>query len=229
MTTLTAPSLALGLAPKVASAPRALVRLCSQSQRQLLGLRLGRLYGFGIGLSYGLLALAGPAEADVAGKLWARCLVTASWVAGVGALSLSSDLAARDDAQGISGLSRLRGFGEAALERARLIAGALRLTVTVLVPGLLVCAGLAARLRTLPGALTALFLCALTVPYAVLVGGVLASLARACHHLLPGRGRWLLAAAVLGPWLVAAGTGAPVPSIPAAFSWVLSQAVRSLH
>jgi hypothetical protein len=204
------------------------VRLCAQSQRQLLGLRLGRVYGVGIGLSYALMAALGPAEAAVAANLWVRCLATASWVAGVGALSLASDLAARDAAQGVSSLARLRGFGEAAVERARVLAGALRLGTTVLVPGLIVALALLLKLRTLSGAATALCLFVLTVPYAALVGGVLAPLARACHHFLPGRGRWLLAAVVLGPWVLGAGLNAPVPSIPAGFDWLLSRAVRGL-
>src|ERR1041384_4381785 len=102
VTTLTAPGPAVAL-------PRALVRLCSQSQRPLLGLRLGRVYGIGIGLSYALMVALGPAGAAVAGNLWSRCLVTASWVAGIGALSLASDLAARDATQGVTSLARLRG------------------------------------------------------------------------------------------------------------------------
>lgn len=195
----------------------------------MLGLRLGRVYGFGIGISYALVAFAGPAEASVAGSLWSRCLVTASWVAGIGALSLASDLAARDATQGISSLARLRGFGEGALERARVVAGAMRLGATVLVPGIIVSLALLLKLRTVSGALLALSLLVFSVPYAALVGGVLAPLARACHHWFPGRGRWLLAGIVLGPWLLAAGLNAPVPSIPAGFDWVLSQAARSVR
>jgi len=208
--------------------PRALVRLCSQSQRQLLGLRLGRAYGVGIGISYALLVAMGPAEAAISGSLWSRCLVTASWVAGLGALSLASDLGARDATQGVTSLARLRGFGEPALERARTLAGALRLATTVLVPGLIVAVALLLKLRTLSGAALALSLFVLTVPYAALVGGVLAPLARVCHQLFPGRGRWLLAGVVLGPWALGAGLNAPVPSIPGAFSWLLSQVVRGL-
>lgn len=209
--------------------PRALVRLCGQSQRQLLGLRLGRAYGVGIGLTYALMAGLGPAEPGVAANLWARCLATASWVAGVGALSLASDLAARDASQGIASLARLRGFGEPALERARVLAGALRLGTTVLVPGWILAVALLLKLRSLGGAAAALSLFVLTVPYAALVGGVLASLARLCQHFLPGRGRWLLVAVVVGPWLLAVGLGARLPSIPAGLEWVLSQAVRSVR
>ncbi len=225
MTTLSAS----GPAATAAAIPRALVRLCSQSQRQLLGLRLGRVYGFGIGISYALVASFAPPEPPVAGSLWVRCLVTASWVAGLGALSLANDLSARDNAQGVTSLARLRGFGEGALERARIVAGALRLGATVLVPGVIVSLSLLLVLRTLSGALAALSLLLLTLPYAALVGGVLAPLARACHHFLPGRGRWLLAGIVLGPWLLAKGVNAPIPSIPGGLEWVLSQAVRSVR
>lgn len=208
--------------------PRALVRLCRQSQRQLLGLRLGRVYGYGIGLSYALMVALVPAEVAVSGTLWVRSLVTASWVAGLGALSLASDLSARDSTEGVTSLARLRGYGEGALERARVLAGALRLGTTVLVPGLIVAVALLLKLRTLSGTAMALSLLVLTVPYAALVGAVLAPLARASHHFFPGRGRWLLAAVVLGPWLLGKGLNAPVPSIPAGFDWLLSQVVRSV-
>jgi hypothetical protein len=213
----------------VAAFPRALVRLSGQAQRQLWGLRLGRMYGFGVGFSYALLSFVGPPSLATSTKLWARCLVTASWVAGVGALSLATDLAARDAAQGLTSLARLRGFGEPQLERARALAGALRLSTTVLVPGLMLSLASLLRFHTLRGALVALALALLTVPYALLVGGVLAPLARACQHFLPGRGRLLLLAIVLGPWLLGAGLDAKVPSIPAALGWVLDNVAGSLH
>ena len=209
--------------------PRSLVRLCSRSQRELWGLRLGRLYGFGIGISYAAVAMFAPPSTGGAAKLWVRCVVTASWVAGVGALSLARDLSARDTAQGIVSLSRLRGFGEAQLERARTLAGALRLAGTVLVPGLILALGLLLRFRTWHGALVALSLAVLTLPYAALVGGTLAPLARACNRWLPGRGRLLLMAITLGPWLLGAGLDAHVPSIPAAFGWLLEHIARSFH
>lgn len=209
--------------------PRGLVRLCSQAQSQLWGLRLGRMYGFGVGFSYALLAFAAPLSLDTAAKLWVGCLGTASWVAGVGALSLSTDLVARDATQGFTSLLRLRGYGESQVERARVVAGALRLATTVLIPGLLLAVAILLRIRTLPAALLALALCLFTVPYAALVGGVLSPLARSCHRLLPSRGRWLFALLTLGPWLVGVGLDAPVPSIPGAFAWVLSNVAGSFH
>ena len=208
---------------------RALVRLCESSQKQLWALRLGRLYGFGIGFSYAVLALVGPASLGSSTKLWARCLVSVSWVAGIAALSLATDLAARDAAQGLTGLARLRGFGEHQLERARTLAGSLRLATTVLVPGLMVSVASVLRFRTLPSALLALGLAVLTLPYAALVGAILAPLARACHYLVPGRGRLVLLVIGLGPWLVAAGTGANIPSIPGALGWLLDHLARGFH
>lgn len=215
--------------PKTVVFPRSLVRFCSRAQKGLWGLRLGRIYGFGVGFSYAVLALLGPASFGTSAKLWARALATASWVAGVGALSLATDLAARDAAQGITGLARLRGVGERELERARTIAGALRLGTTVLVPGLMLSVALLLRFRTLHGSLVALALALLTIPYAVLVGGTLAPLARACSGWLPGRGRLLLLALVLGPWLFGSGMGLPVPSLPGAFAWLLEQMTRSFR
>jgi hypothetical protein len=215
--------------PGIAAFPRALVRLSSQAQGQLWGLRLARLYGFGVGLSYALLAFVGPPSLATSTKLWAGCLGTASWVAGVGALSLATDLAARDASQGLTSLARLRGFGDPQLERSRVLAGALRLSAAVLVPGLMLSVASVLRFHTLEGALVAVALAVLTVPYAALVGGVLAPLARACQRWLPGRGRLLLLAIALGPWLVGAGLDAKVPSIPAAFVWVLDHLSRSFY
>lgn len=205
------------------------MRLCSHAQRQLWGLRLGRMYGIGIGISYAAVAVFAPPSAAGAAKLWVRCVATASWVAGVGALSLARDLAARDATSGLSSLSRLRGFGEAELERARTVAGALRLGSTVLVPGLIVSLGLLVSFHTFPGALMALSLSVLTLPYAALVGGTLAPLARACSRWLPGRGRLLLLAVTLGPWLLGSGLHAQVPSLPAAFGWLLEHIARSFR
>jgi hypothetical protein len=187
------------------------------------------LYGIGVGISYAAVAVFAPPSTTGAAKLWVRCVATASWVAGVGALSLARDLAARDATSGLSNLSRLRGFGEAELERARTVAGALRLGSTVLVPGLIVSLGLLVSFHTLHGALMALSLSVLTLPYAALVGGSLAPLARACHRWLPGRGRLLLLAITLGPWLLGSGLHAQVPSLPAAFGWLLEHIARSFR
>jgi len=209
--------------------PAALVRLCAQAQRGLWGLRLARLYGFGIGVGYAALLLVGPESLSSAAKSWARALATASWVAGVGAMSLATELATRDATQGLTGLARLRGFGEAQLERARTVAGARRLAVACLVPGLLVALATLLRFRTLHGTAVALGLGLATLPYALLVGSSLAFLARACSHWLPGRGRLLLLALVLGPWLLGFGLSAPIPSIPGAFGWLLQHLNRGLH
>jgi hypothetical protein len=209
-------------ASKAAGLPRALVRLCTEAQRRLWGLRLGRLYGIGIGISYAILEWTSAASFGASAKLWARAMATATWVAGVGALSLARDLPERDAAQGLTSLARLRGFGEAEVERARSVAGALRLSKTVATPGLILALATLLRFATLPGALVALSLSLLTLPYAALVGGILAPLARSCSRWLPGRGRLLLLAIVLGPWLLATGLGVFVPSIPAAFGWLLA-------
>lgn len=222
-------SVTASLAPRESKVPRALVRLSSRAQRQLWGLRLGRMYGIGIGISYAAVAVFAPPSAAGAAKLWVRCVATASWVAGIGALSLARDLSARDATSGLSSLSRLRGYGEAELERARVVAGSLRLGGTVLVPGIILSLGLLVSFHTWRGALVALSLAVLTLPYAALVGGSLAPLARACSRWLPGRGRLLLLAITLGPWLLGSGLQAHVPSIPAAFGWLLQHIAGSFR
>lgn len=217
MTSLTAES----VSPRTFLVPRSLVRLCAGAQRGLWGLRLGRLYSFGVGVSYAALVFLGPESIATSTKLWARALATASWVAGVGALSLATELGARDATQGLTGLARLRGFGERQLENARVVAGALRLSTTVLVPGLMLALATLLRFRTLHGTAVALGLAFATLPYALLVGCLLAALGRACSGWLPGRGRLLLLALVLGPWCLGSGLGLPIPSLPSTFAWLL--------
>lgn len=221
--------LASGESKTEALFPRALVRLCSRAQRELWGLRLTRVYGIGVGISYAVVTFGMGPEPRVAGGLWARCLTTASLVAGIGALSLARDIKARDTTQGLVGLARLRGFGEGALERARTMAGALRLTTAVAVPGLLVALAAVLKLRSLPGALQGLTLVLFTLPYAALVGGSLAVLARLSSRLLPDHGRLLFLAIVLGPWLLAMGTGATLPNLPGAFSWLIEHLAGSVR
>lgn len=205
------------------------MRLCSRAQGELWGLRIGRAYGFGIGLSYSLVAWLEPPSLGALAHLWSRSLGTASWVAGLGALSLATDLQARDTMRGLTGLARLRGFGESELERARRLSGAIRLAANVMVPGLMLALTSLLRLHTPAAALAALALTASTMPYAALVGFSLAPLARACSYWLPGRGRLLLAAITLGPWLLAMGLQVQLPSLPAGFAWVLEHTARSVH
>lgn len=209
---------------------RALVRFCSQGQGQLWGLKLTRAYGIGIGVSYAILLWLGREAPSFAAatRLWSHALSIASWVAGVGALSLARNLARRDAQQGITGLARLRGYSESELERARTVAGALRLAWGALLPGLIVALALALRLRSWSATLGAVALICFTLVYAALLGATLAPLARACQRWLPERGRTLFLSLVLGPWLLGEGLGAPVPSLPAAFGWLLEHVTRSL-
>jgi hypothetical protein len=209
---------------------RALVRFCSRVQSRFWGLKLTRAYGIGIGVSYAIVVWLGrEAPSFAAGaRLWSRAISVASWVVGVGALSLAANLAARDDAQGVSGLARLRGFSDAELERARTVSGALRLAWGALLPGLIVALALALRVRSWSATLGALGLACFTLIYAALLGATLSPLARSCQRWLPERGRTLFLGIVLGPWLLGEGLGARVPSIPAAFGWLLEHFTRSL-
>jgi hypothetical protein len=217
-------SLTTASPPARASAlPRALVRLSARAQRELWGIRLTRLYAFGIGISYSVLVLTGPLSPGVAPGLWMKAVTTASWIAGIGALSLARELTERDATQGVTALARLRGYGAPELERARVAAGALKLAATVAIPGALVALTALLRWRSLPGVLTALALLLFTALYAALFGVTLSALARACSRALPGRGRLLLLAIVLGPWLLASGIGVHLPSIPGGFGWLLAR------
>jgi len=201
--------------------------MSARSQRELWGIRLTRLYAIGIGVSYSVLVFTAPLDRGLAPRLWLKCLTIGSWVAGIGALSLARDLVARDTSQGLTGLARLRGFGARELERARVYAGAIKLGSTVAVPGAMVALMALLRFRTAAGAATALGLLLFTLAYAALFGSTLSVLARACSRALPGRGRLLLLAVVLGPWLLASGIDVHLPSIPGAFSWLLKRLAES--
>src|SRR5262249_17826107 len=104
-----------------------------------------------------------------------------------------------------------------------------QLTLRVLVPSLFVSAALLLRFRTLSNGAAALSLALLSLPYAALVGGTLAPLARACSRWLPGRGRLLLLGLTLGPWLLGLGLDLRVPSIPGAYAWLLTHVARSFR
>jgi hypothetical protein len=203
--------------------PRALVRLSARAQAELWGLRLTRLYAFGIGVSYSALLFATSSEPSAATSSWVKCLTTASWVAGLGALSLARDLAERDTLQGVVGLARLRGFGPQPLEQARAVAGAIKLGLTVALPGIMLSLTTLVVERSVSGLFTGLALLGFSVLYAALFGASLSLLSRACARALPTRGRLLFAAVVLGPWLFASGVDAELPSLPGAFAWLLSQ------
>lgn len=203
--------------------PRALVRLSSRAQTELWGLRLTRLYAAGIGFSYSALVFMAPLQEGAVPGLWVKCVGMASWVAGLGALSLARDLAERDTAQGLTGLARLRGYGDAELERARAIAGALKLGLTVALPGAMVALTATLRHRDLSGALITLSLLLFSVLYAAVFGTSMALLARACSRVFQARGRLLFSAIVLGPWLFASGIDAKLPSIPWALGWLLAR------
>lgn len=209
--------------PRASALPRALLRLSARAQRELWGIRLTRLYAFGIGISYSALVLTGPLSAGIAPSLWKKSLITASWVAGIGALSLARDLIERDTSQGLTGLARLRGFGARELERARVAAGAIKLASTVAIPGSMVALTALLRWRSLAGVTSALALLLFTAAYAALLGSTLSVLARGCSKALPGRGRLLLMVVVLGPWLLASGIGVQLPSIPGGFGWLLNR------
>jgi hypothetical protein len=84
------------------------------------------------------------------------------------------------------------------------------------------------RFRTLQGTVVAFALAFVSVPYAALVGTSLAALGRACSGWLPGRGRLLLLALVLGPWLLGSGLDMPVPNLPSAFAWLLQHVAKGV-
>jgi hypothetical protein len=186
------------------------------------------MYGLGIGLSYALVALLTGRDSQALAGLWHGAMQTASWLTGLGALSLARDLDERDARSGLLGLTRLRGFDRASLERARWLAGAITLSsVTTAAGGLLAVAAML-KLRSVAGAALALAMVPLTLVYGAVVGSVLAALARLSARSVPGKGRWALLIIVLVPWLADIALGGVRISIPGWFGWLLQRLTRVL-
>ena len=201
-----------------------LARLSRRRLGELFGARAARAYGVGISVSYALMILLLPSttEASTFAALVKNALSSASWaVAGFVSLSAARDLSQRDRVDGVSALAESRGYGNHALEWSRFGAAAFVIAVWLFLP--LAALSLLAGLR-LAGPSTAWTLAWLgfLALYVPLLALTLSALARVAARFYPSYGRSALATFVLLPHLVR-WAFPEVPSVPAAFAWLLER------
>lgn len=201
---------------------RALIALFDLGRQKSAGLRLAKLYAFGVFVSYAIaisLTRESARSAAIHGFIHAA-LGSLSWVVGaLAALGSAQALAQQSERDALSSLAVQRGFSHSALLRARTMAASVRVARLVGIPGLLLVVVGVARGATLPWALA---VAPAVVVYAGALGLALALLAHFSAELSPSHPRALLAVLVLGPFLIASAYPA-VPSLPRLFSGLLSQ------
>ena len=196
-----------------------LVALCERRLKDRFLSRSGRLYGWGIAVSYTLMMWLGFGDSSA---MLRRALGTLAWLAGgmvvLSALQNPSAPAER----GLLALVRKRGASESELANAQQLALGLRLLRVIGWPALVlaVAAGLTARegagpLAVLPNLLG-------VVVFGVVTIAVLTLSARAALILAPARVRVTFLALVLLPHLAHA-IWPSVPSIPAVLGAVLTE------
>jgi hypothetical protein len=204
---------------------RSLVALCDERLRATRPARvarwLGRLTVVGFAAVAITLRVMDGAEASLSG-ITSTAAHWLPWIIGAPlAFAAAEDRAARDRRDGIETLARSRGISARGIESARMLAamtattraiGAPLLTLTVLV------ALLAGRL---PVAIERAATCAGAVTFAVIAGVTLGGAGALCGRVGREHGRWLLAAVVLGPWVLADLAGRGAWSLPGALDAVL--------
>ncbi|MBW2525151.1 MAG: hypothetical protein JRI23_13290 [Deltaproteobacteria bacterium] len=190
------------------------------------GSRLGLLGALGValfGLSLGAVLVQSDGAAALP-PLLARTVRWSLWL-GVGplALAIANARPERDRADGVEALAALRGISRAHVEVARVLAAVVQTTLRCAVPIVGLCAALALLFWQAAPLLLALAVgfCGVSLAAGLVVGGV----ASLCGRLGGRRGRTLLLAAVLLPWLLAGELGHPFASMPGLLDLVLSAAV----
>jgi len=201
---------------------RALIALFDLGRQKSAGLRLAKLYAFGVFASYALaISLTRGTERGAAIHGFVRAaLVSLSWVVGaLAALGTAQSLAQHSERDALSALAMQRGFSASALLRARTWAATTRVARLVGIPALLLVAVGVARGGTLHWALS---VAPAVIVYAGALGLALSLLAHFSAELSPSHPRALLAILVLGPLLLSLAYPA-VPSLPRLFSGLLSR------
>lgn len=175
----------------------AVVALCRAQLRRRLLARLGWLACMLIaGIAMATAAIGGGAPSDV----FAPALRWTLWL-GVGplALVLAADPVGRDRRDGIEALVQAHGTTTRQLNIARVVAGGLEILYRVGLPFTLATLLVAvSRRSSLP-----LLQLVLVLGFALFAGAVVAPVAAACGHAAGRRGRWVLVAVVLLPWVLA--------------------------
>jgi hypothetical protein len=208
---------------------RSLVGLCRARLAATRAARVGRalawiVAGGAAGVGLVLRASDGP-EASLAGLP----LAAAPWITWIGggalALAAAGDTAGDDRRDGVEALVAARGFSPASLAAARVLAAMGAVAAAVGVP-LVALSILLAALAGRPAAIVhRLGLGLGAAAFALVVGVTLGGAGAIAGRLGRGRGRWLLFAAVAGPWMLADLAGYGAWSIPGALGALLDFAL----
>jgi len=212
--------------------PRVLVALSRARLRRATGARAGRVLAGATALGFAIIAVvlrvADGQSARFSGLVEQAVRSLAFVVSATVAFTAADDRESLDREDGIDTLVSLRGGAADVLAQARAAAAMLEITLAIAVPALL----LTALTVVLAGsALVALRQVAMSLPiaiFAVACGVTLGFVASTCNRLAGRRGRWLLAAVLLGPWLLADLAGNGAWSIPGALDALFSFTLRLL-
>jgi len=197
---------------------RAVIALCRRRLNGRLGARLSWVLGVGGALVVlGLVVVGGESlgtrELIVRGVRWI------AWLAAPPiALAAAGAPAERDRADGVDVLVRMHGVSDRRLGVARGVAAMVEVSYRLGLPAVALCLSVVMvgaawpLLGMLPG----------LVLFAGWGGLVLGGLGAACGHFGGARGRSLLLAVVLVPWVVADAWGVPGVSIPGAVDMMLT-------
>jgi len=205
------------------------VALSRARLRETRGARAARLGSWSVALAFGGIAIA-LRIADGAGAAISGVVASAApWVAWLSgaplALAAADDARAADRRDGVLALSAARGVSTSGLSSARALAAMVEIARAIGLP-LVALALLTAALAGRAGAaVERVGLAAGAAAFAIVAGVTLGGVGAACGRIGGARGRWLLAAVVIGPWMIADLAGRGAWSIPGALRAVLDFAM----
>ncbi len=204
---------------------RAVVALCRGRLFALRSVRAARTLAALTAAGFAVAALALRVTDGDGASLDGLTVSAAHWIAWIVgvpmAFAAARDHTTQDRIDGIEALAAMRGISPAALDSARVL-GAMTAVGWAIGAPLAALAGLTAALAGRgPLALHRLGLGVSALVFAGIAGVTLGGLGSACGRAGRARGRWLLAALIVGPWALADLAGRGAWSIPGALGAVL--------
>ena len=209
---------------------RGLVALAARRLRASAGGRIATVTSIPIVLAFAGIALVLRRVDGALSPLEGLVPHAAAWLAWAAAaplaLSAARDRRLLDRREGLDALAAGRGFSESALEAARALGAMTTITTALGAPLVVLAIFTAALAGSLRLALARVGLAALAAVFAVIAGVTLGGLASICARVGRARGRLLLFALVVGPWMLADLLGHGAWSIPGALAAVLDFTLR---
>ena len=209
---------------------RGLVALASRRLRASVGGRFATVASILIVLAFAGIALALRSVDGSLSPLEGLVPTAATWLAWAAAapiaLSAARDRRLLDRREGLDALAAGRGFSASALEAARALGAMTTITTALGTPLVVLALFTAALAGSVRLALARLVLAALAAAFALTAGVTLGGLASICARVGRARGRLLLFALVVGPWMLADLLGHGAWSIPGALAAVLDFTLR---